>query len=436
MTWYEPEKGRAVRWTSGLDVLLSALAVCLVVGVSLVVSPQGASASGIVGLATSAPAFTPSSESRPEVTGLSPSQATVGDLAFTITVIGSGFFQGSTVLWNGASRDTGFISPTMLTATVRADDLLSAGTAYVSVSNPGPSGGESLGSQAFTVLNAIPEISALDPDRAWAGSPSFPMTVSGTGLAPTSVVQIAGIDQDTHFVDDHTLRVDVPEEAARYAQGLSVRVFTPPPGGGLSPAVFLWFLDDNVPPVTRASGPKNLWNRRAVTVTLVANDVGRGVEKTFYRIDERGQYSTGTKVRIPAPADHSNDGMHVVHFFSIDAVLNWEEPPREVSVGIDTTPPTTAVTAATVRRGQSLSPEYRVYDRVSPKARDALLQIIDREGTVVLRSALGEPSMRGWHVGDAFEVDLPRGKYTMRVLAHDLAGNAQSSTKSAVLTVK
>ena len=72
----------------------------------------------------------------PQVTGLTPSQAMVGDLDFGITVIGSGFVQGSTVLWNGQTRDTGYISATMLTATIRASDVASAGTAFVSVSSP------------------------------------------------------------------------------------------------------------------------------------------------------------------------------------------------------------------------------------------------------------------------------------------------------------
>jgi len=372
---------------------------------------------------------------RPEVTGISPSQALAGDLDFTLTVVGSDFVQGSTVLWNGENRDTGFISSTMLTATVRSDDVLVAGTAYVSVSNPGPGGGQSLTARTFTVINPAPQVVALEPDRAWAGAQSFPLTVSGSGFTPTSVVQIAGIDQSTRFIDSGKLMVDVPVEALRWAVGLSVRVYTPPPGGGLSSSQFLWIYDDSIPPVTTAEGLSSLWNRRAVTLTLEATDVGRGVERTFFRVGAKGEYSAGNKVRISAPLDHSNDGLHVVQFFSIDAVLNWEEPAKEVTVGIDTTPPTTTVAQATVTRGQLLVPRYRVYDPVSPKGRDALLQVIDRSNKVVLRSFLGEPSMRTWQTGKGVTVDLPKGRYKMRVLAHDLAGNAQSSTRSAVLTV-
>jgi hypothetical protein len=55
----------------------------------------------------------------PDASGLSPAQATAGNPSFGITVIGSGFVQGSTVLWNGETRDTGFISSTMLVATIR-----------------------------------------------------------------------------------------------------------------------------------------------------------------------------------------------------------------------------------------------------------------------------------------------------------------------------
>jgi hypothetical protein len=372
----------------------------------------------------------------PEVNGLSPDQVTAGELSFTLTVLGSGFVPGSTVLWNGESRDTGFLSPEVLTATVRTSDVLFGGTAYVSVVNPGAGGGTSPVARPFVVVNPVPEVAALSPDRVWAGSASFRLEVSGSRFSPTSVVQIAGIDQPTTFLDSCRVQAEVPVEALRYAAGLSVRVFTPVPGGGLSSPIFLWVYEDNVPPVTEAKGLVSLWNRKAVTLTLVATDIGRGVERTFYRLNQKAQYSVGTRVRIPAPADHSNDGVHVVQFFSIDAVLNWEEPPKEVEVGIDTTPPTTTVTSGDVLRGEKLFPRFLVYDRLSPQARDALLQIVDRKGSVVLRAGLGKPSTRVWHTGKGLVVDLPRGTYTMRVLAHDLAGNAQSKTKSGSLVVR
>jgi len=53
----------------------------------------------------------------------------------------------------------------------------------------------------------------------------------------------------------------------------------------------------------------------------------------------------------------------------------------------------------------------------------------------VWRCDLGQPATRMWRTGGACRVTLPKGTYRMRVLAHDLAGNAQSGTKSGTLTV-
>ena len=372
----------------------------------------------------------------PVVTGLVPSQAEVGELGLTVTVVGSGFVHGSVVLWNGENRDTGYISENMLTATVRGSDLATPGTAFVSVSNPGPGGGQSLVAGVFSVLNPLPRAESLEPALVWAGTAELTVTVVGSGFTTSSVIQVAGADMPTTFESGERLHTTVSGAVLNQPMDVSVRVFTPPPGGGLSQAVPLHVEEDRVPPVTVVEGLDGLWHRKPVTLTFVATDVGRGVERTFYRLDSRGEFIPGNTLRIPAPMNHSNDGTHLVQFFSIDRVLNWEEPPKWVQVAIDTRPPTTSVAAATVVRGGGLRPRFMVYDSFSPLARDATLQIVDGEGEVVQRWSLGKPKTRTWLTGSPVAVSVKRGAYKMRVLAHDLAGNAQSSTKSAVLTVK
>ena len=72
----------------------------------------------------------------PIISGVSPAVVPVGT-AFTLTVSGSGFFAGSTVLWNGAALITTFAGPAQLSAAVPAELVGSTGTAAVTVSNPG-----------------------------------------------------------------------------------------------------------------------------------------------------------------------------------------------------------------------------------------------------------------------------------------------------------
>jgi hypothetical protein len=79
----------------------------------------------------------------PTITSLSPPSATVGGAEFTLTVTGTNFVPSSVVRWNGADRATTYVSATQLKATIPATDLLTAGTAQVTVFNPPPGGGTS-----------------------------------------------------------------------------------------------------------------------------------------------------------------------------------------------------------------------------------------------------------------------------------------------------
>ena len=79
----------------------------------------------------------------PVLGSISPSGATAGGPAATLTVNGGDFVSSSTVNWNGAARATTFVSPTQLTATIPATDIAAAGMASVTVVNPAPGGGTS-----------------------------------------------------------------------------------------------------------------------------------------------------------------------------------------------------------------------------------------------------------------------------------------------------
>ncbi|MGH3739890.1 MAG: beta strand repeat-containing protein [Micromonosporaceae bacterium] len=79
----------------------------------------------------------------PTITSLSPASVVVGGTEFALTVTGTNFVASSVVRWNGADRPTTYVSATQLTATIPATDLLTVGTARVTVFNPPPGGGTS-----------------------------------------------------------------------------------------------------------------------------------------------------------------------------------------------------------------------------------------------------------------------------------------------------
>ena len=94
-----------------------------------------------------------SGNSLPTITSIQPSTAAFGSAAFTLTVNGSNFVSTSTVLFNGQTRATSFISSTQLQAQILASDLTAVGTVPVTVSSPAPGGGIS-NSVNFTVAKA------------------------------------------------------------------------------------------------------------------------------------------------------------------------------------------------------------------------------------------------------------------------------------------
>jgi hypothetical protein len=79
----------------------------------------------------------PQTQNIATVSSVSPTSIPSRSAALTLTVNGSGFGAGSTVLWNGAARSTVFVSASQLTAMIPATDLEAPGVAQVSVSNSG-----------------------------------------------------------------------------------------------------------------------------------------------------------------------------------------------------------------------------------------------------------------------------------------------------------
>jgi hypothetical protein len=63
-----------------------------------------------------------------------------GGSAVTLTVNGTNFGSQAVVNWNGAARATTFVSGNQVTAAIPAADVATAGSAAVTVTNPGTPG--------------------------------------------------------------------------------------------------------------------------------------------------------------------------------------------------------------------------------------------------------------------------------------------------------
>ncbi len=76
---------------------------------------------------------------KPAISQLAPNSTNAG-AAFILTVDGSNFASKAVVNFNGAVQITTFISASQLTASVAATAVATAGTAAVTVTNPGTTG--------------------------------------------------------------------------------------------------------------------------------------------------------------------------------------------------------------------------------------------------------------------------------------------------------
>jgi hypothetical protein len=105
---------------------------------------------------------------------LAPTTLQPGGAATTLTVNGTGFGSGSSVLLNGNTRATSYVSSTQLQVALLASDIANPGTEQITVTNPAPGGGKS-NAQPLQVTTATSTVSL--------GSNTIPVQSDPRGVA-------------------------------------------------------------------------------------------------------------------------------------------------------------------------------------------------------------------------------------------------------------
>lgn len=191
-------------------------------------------------------------------------------------------------------------------------------------------------------------------------------------------------------------------------------------------------------------GPIDEWTTDTVVTLFLSVFSDYGVfDEVRFAVDD-GVYgdwqslSDTENVQIP---DHQ--GAHVIHIQLADSGIaagdiGSESNPFEFSVStiLDQQGPSTAAATARVvaHHGAKATVKLKIKDNLSPKA-DVALRIKDHAGKVVQVVKLGQVATRKV-VRSKFTVTLKRGHYTFRVVASDLAGNAQRKAGLGRLIVK
>jgi hypothetical protein len=124
----------------------------------------------------------------PATTSISPTTMPYGSASFTMTVNGSNFISGSSVLFNGLAVATTYVSATQLTAVISPAVVTSGGNFNVTVIN-GPPGGGTSNAQTFTVTLATTTLSVLAVSGTYGGSVTLSATLTsgGSGVSGRSI---------------------------------------------------------------------------------------------------------------------------------------------------------------------------------------------------------------------------------------------------------
>ena len=196
----------------------------------------------------------------PSISILSPNGGVVGGSAFTLTVTGSGFVNGSAVEVNGSSVATTFVTGQTLTAAVPASFLAAAGNLAITVVQPN---GLSSAVADFPVTYPTPAIASLNPAQVAASTTPVAISINGTGFFAASTVQINGAATSSTLVTPQQLTATVPASALAAPGQVNVTVTNPGPLG--SNTVILVVV---APAITSLSPPSAIAGSAAFTLTV------------------------------------------------------------------------------------------------------------------------------------------------------------------------
>ena len=253
----------------------------------------------------------PASNPVPSITSLSPSSATAGTAAQTLTINGANFLSSSTVTYNSVAHTATFVNSAQLTISLSATDQGTAGSYAVVVTNPSPGGGAS-NSVDFTVNNTVPAITNLSPSSATAGAAAQTLTISGTNFLSTSTITYNGAAHTPTFVSSTQLTITLSTSDQATAGSYAVVVTNPAPGGGASSSVN-FTVNNPVPTITSLSPPSATAGAAAQTLTINGTNFLSSSTVTYNSVAHTATFVNSAELTISLSAtDQGTGGSYAV----------------------------------------------------------------------------------------------------------------------------
>jgi lamin tail-like protein len=232
--------------------------------------------------------------SKPVVTSISPASIRVGASELLISIAGSDFVAGATVLFGEAQLAASFRSATLLEVLVPADLLTEAGSTQLRVRNPR---GELSSSIKFIIVDDPPRMARITPDQIGTGAEHLEISIAGERFQRGANLVIGSEKIETSFVSKSELRATVPDHFFSAAAEFAITLLNA--DGNSSNALRLRVV--NGPLITRLSRKR---------LRVGSGDVEIGLGGVAFKPDviifsgdtplsTRFESETAIKVRIP-----------------------------------------------------------------------------------------------------------------------------------------
>ncbi len=289
----------------------------------------------------------------PVISVLSPPTVMAGTPSLQLDIFGSGFFNDTSFFVNDESGAFTWDSPQQFTLNLSASDMEFGRYLDIKAYNAAPGGGYSQTAR-FTVLNPVPELSGISPDKTLINTP-LTFDINGNGFVTTSDVQFNGQSMPFIYQGLTGLQVSIPAGMIPSAGSYPVEVVNPAPGGGTSNVLSLTV--DNPLPVLSALEPSTISPNAEATIRLSGSGFVTGSAAT---VDGGSVVTTvvdSNDLSIVIPASLATAGGHNVTItnpppgggVSNPVVLTVKSPlpldPATVAPSLDTTVATTMLAA-------------------------------------------------------------------------------------------
>jgi hypothetical protein len=185
-------------------------------------------------------------------------------------------------------------------------------------------------------------------------------------------------------------------------------------------------LDITAPVVTAIDPMNGAWQKGPAVVNFSGTDVGSGYSHTEWSTDGGTNWTTGEDAEV------GGDGEITVTYRGVDNV-GLMSANATIVVKVASTGPSVVGANASAKKGNKATFKFNVTS-VTPQVR-VVIQIRTKSGRTLSTHHYADQTTN-LDGSVSFKIDLPKGKYDIRIGAVDQAGNVQTKRGTGTLTVR